>query len=113
MRKYYVKKNGVLPRTDFKEGDIVVQVKKHCKNIIILNSIEERQQADIWFNTVLTISGDCKYLRFTENEDGFVWHNGDILREPTIDECKMLIDALLGNRRVYEPEQSDHARTNH
>lgn len=95
--KKYIKLNGALPQTDFKYGDIVV-LEKRCgiKDIIVLDAVEYRRQGDIWYDVMLCIpGGGAPFLVHVANGSGIMWHNGDVLREATTDECKMLIRYLL------------------
>ena len=52
--KKYIKRNGELPQTPFKQGDIVTYESHHSQtNIILLNRIREERHGDIFFNTML------------------------------------------------------------
>ena len=94
----YIKKNGVLPRTPFKKGYIVVYESHHGQtNIILLNRIREEQNGDIFFNTMLTFAhGELPYIEHhTGKEDWRNWFNGDTLRLATRSEITIFFDATL------------------
>ena len=96
--KKYIKRNGELPQTPFKQGDIVTYESHHSQtNIILLNRIREERHGDIFFNTMLTFAhGELPYIEHhTGKEDWRNWFNGDTLRLATRSEITMFLKAAL------------------
>lgn len=94
----YTKRNGELPCTPFKQGDIVVYESRHGQtNIILLNRIREEAHGDIFFNTMLTFAiGELPYIEHhTGKEDWRNWFNGDTLRLATRSEISIFMEAAL------------------
>ena len=96
--KKYIKRNGELPQTPFKQGDIVTYESHHSQtNIILLNRIREERHGDIFFNTMLTFApGELPYIEHhTGKEDWRNWFNGDTLRLATRSEITIFLKAAL------------------
>ena len=91
-----IKRNGTLPTTPFKKGDLIVYEGKEQTNIIVLNRISEEAQGDIFYNTILVLSREeCPYIKhFSSTEDFRIWFNNDSVRYATASEANLLVNAL-------------------